>query len=87
MLSRALASFPGKSACFTELGYLTPEGYGALPPGFEWAGNVTVAQQAQWLGLAARRSAASVVLRRVGHSRMKPSPGHLRVASMPILLP
>jgi LysM repeat protein len=59
MLNRALASFPGKSACFTELGYLTPEGYGPLPAGFEWAGNVTVAQQAEWLGLAARRSAAS----------------------------
>jgi hypothetical protein len=35
--------------CFTELGYLTPEGYGPLPPGFDWAGNVTVGQQAAWL--------------------------------------
>ena len=36
---------------------------------------------------AARRPAASEVTTRVGHSRVKPSDGHLRVASMPILLP
>jgi uncharacterized protein YraI len=35
--------------CFTELGYLTPEGYGGLPASFSWASNVTVAQQAAWL--------------------------------------
>lgn len=35
--------------CFTELGYLTPEGFPPLPGGFAWAGNVTVAQQAAWL--------------------------------------
>ncbi len=52
MLNRALASFPGKQACFTEIGYLTPEGYGALPANFGWAGSTTVAQQAQWLGQA-----------------------------------
>lgn len=35
--------------CFTELGYLSPEGFGPLPPNFSWASNVTVAQQAAWL--------------------------------------
>jgi hypothetical protein len=45
--------------CFTELGYLTGEGYGALPGSFSWAGNVTVAQQAQWLAEAASLSASS----------------------------
>jgi len=45
--------------CFTELGYLTPEGYGALPGGFAWAANVTVAQQAQWLAEATSLSANS----------------------------
>jgi uncharacterized protein YraI len=35
--------------CFTELGYLTPEGFPPLPGGFAWAQNVTVAQQAAWL--------------------------------------
>jgi uncharacterized protein YraI len=38
--------------CFTELGYLSPEGYGPLPPNFAWAVNVTVAQQASWLDQA-----------------------------------
>lgn len=45
--------------CFTELGYLTPEGYGALPPHFAWAANTTVAQQAQWLAESASLAAAS----------------------------
>ncbi|GAB4552955.1 MAG: hypothetical protein OHK0023_21490 [Anaerolineae bacterium] len=53
MLSRAIGPFGGKQACFTELGYLSPEGYGTLPAGFQWAQNVTVAQQAQWLAEAA----------------------------------
>lgn len=47
-----------KKLCFTELGYLSPEGYGGLPDGFLWASNTTVAQQAQWIdqvvGMAAR---------------------------------
>lgn len=45
--------------CFTELGYLTPEGYGSLPSGFAWAQNVTVSQQAQWLAEATSLSAGS----------------------------
>ncbi len=39
--------------CFTELGYLTPEGYPPLDPYFGWAANTTVAQQAAWLAQAA----------------------------------
>lgn len=38
--------------CITELGYLSPEGYGTLPDNFAWASNTTVAQHAQWLGEA-----------------------------------
>lgn len=49
MLNRALASFPGKPACFTELGYLSPEGYAGLSASFAWAAKTTVANQAQWL--------------------------------------
>lgn len=45
--------------CYTELGYLSSEGYGGLPGGFSWAGNVTVAQQAQWLAEATSLSANS----------------------------
>lgn len=35
--------------CFSELGYLSPEGYGALPAGFAWGANTSVQEQAQWL--------------------------------------
>lgn len=45
--------------CYTELGYLTPEGYGSLPSGFAWAANTTVAEQAAWLAEAASLSANS----------------------------
>ena len=49
------AAFGGsRPLCFTELGYLSPEGYGALPGLFSWAGNVTVANQAAWLDDAVR---------------------------------
>jgi hypothetical protein len=41
-----------KPLCFTELGYLSPEGYGTLPDFFNWAQNVSVAQQAAWLAQA-----------------------------------
>lgn len=45
--------------CFTELGYLSPEGFGPLPPGFEWAANTTVAEHAQWLDQAVNLAAQS----------------------------
>lgn len=44
--------FPSKPLCFTELGYLSPEGFGALPPSFAWAANTSAAEQAQWLARA-----------------------------------
>lgn len=52
-----------RKLCFTELGYLTPEGYGPLPSAFGWAGNTTVAQQAQWLGEAANLSKSGGLVR------------------------
>jgi hypothetical protein len=59
--ARAADPFGGEiPVCYTELGYLTPEGFGSsLPAGFEWAGNVTVAQHASWLGSAALLNAQS----------------------------
>lgn len=48
-----------RKLCFTELGYLSPEGYGGLSSGFAWAANTTVAQQAQWLARAASLAANS----------------------------
>ncbi len=52
MFETYAATFPGKPLCFTELGYLSREGYGPLPGAFGWAANVTVANQAEWLGRA-----------------------------------
>ncbi len=49
----------GRKLCFTEMGYLTPEGYGKLPGGFAWAQSTTIAQQADWLAQAASLSASS----------------------------
>ncbi len=59
MLNRALGPFPGKKACFTELGFLTPEGYPPLPGGFAWAGGTSLAEQAAWLARAAVLSSSS----------------------------
>jgi hypothetical protein len=41
-----------KPLCFTELGYLTPEGYGGLSDFWGWGRNTTVQQQAAWLAEA-----------------------------------
>ena len=52
-----------RQLCFTEFGYLTPEGFPPLPGGFAWAQNVTLADQANWLrNIYAARDAASVKL-------------------------
>lgn len=58
MTNRGASLFPGKPVCYTELGYLSGEGMGAaIPAGFAWAGNVTVAQHASWLAGAAAAAA------------------------------
>lgn len=49
----------GKPICFTELGYLSPEGYPGVPARFNWAANTTVSQQSAWLAEAAALSKAS----------------------------
>ncbi len=46
----------GRPVCFTELGYLSGEGYGAVPARFSWASDISVSEQAQWLAEAARLS-------------------------------
>jgi hypothetical protein len=64
MLARGRAFFPSTPVCWTELGYLTPEGFGAaLPAFFAWAGDVTLAQHAAWLADAASRSAQTGYVR------------------------
>ena len=58
MLERGARYFPGKSICWTELGYLSGEGFDTpISAHFSWASNVTVAQQAEWLAQAAALSA------------------------------
>ncbi len=49
MVNLYASTFPGKPLCFTELGYLSQEGYGGLPAAFAWASNVSVSDQAEWL--------------------------------------
>ncbi len=50
------ASGGRKPLCFTELGYVSGEGYGELPPGFSWASETSIAEHAQWLGEATQLS-------------------------------
>lgn len=52
-----------KPLCFTEIGYLSPEGYGPLPGGFAWAANTSVAEHAAWLGQAKRMARNSGIVR------------------------
>ena len=56
MVSLYSSVFPGKPLCFTELGYLTGEGIGALPGSFSWAAGNTLANQAEWLAGAVTRA-------------------------------
>jgi hypothetical protein len=54
MVNTYWANFGGaRKLCFTELGYVSPEGYGSLPSNFAWAADTSVAEQAAWLAEAA----------------------------------
>jgi hypothetical protein len=60
MLARGYTPFGGKPVCFTELGYLSPEGFNtALPANVGWAANTSVAEHAAWLAEAATLAAQS----------------------------
>lgn len=54
MLNRIAFPFRGLDIpmCMTEMGYLSPEGYGPLPDNFSWAANTSVEEQAQWIAQA-----------------------------------
>lgn len=50
MVNTYYGAFGGaRPLCFTELGYLSPEGFGPLPGSFGWGANTSVAEQALWL--------------------------------------
>jgi LysM repeat protein len=53
MLDLYASVFPSRPICWTELGYLSPEGFGPLPASFSWAANTSVQEQAEWLARAA----------------------------------
>ncbi|MBI5929420.1 MAG: LysM peptidoglycan-binding domain-containing protein [Chloroflexi bacterium] len=60
MLDLYYNTFGGaRKICWTELGYLSPEGYGTLPSNFSWAQATTAGQMAEWLGRAAALSRSS----------------------------
>jgi hypothetical protein len=61
MIQRAAFPFRNTNArlCFSELGYVSPEGYGALPAGFAWGANTSVGEQAMWLREAIEVAAAT----------------------------
>ena len=59
MMSVYRGAFPSKPLCFTELGYVTGEGLGALPSAFAWANDNTLAEQASWLAGAVAVARAS----------------------------
>lgn len=63
MVNTYRSVFPTKPLCFTELGYLSPEGLGGPPPGAEWAANTSVQEQAQWLAQAATLSRDGGIVR------------------------
>jgi hypothetical protein len=46
----------GRPICWTELGYVSGEGYGALPGNFSWGSQTTVGQQATWLAETVQRA-------------------------------
>lgn len=55
----------GKPLCFTELGYVSPDGYGSLPSWFAWGSRTTTALQAQWLAETAVLASQSGKVRMV----------------------
>jgi len=60
MLDLYHGAFGGKPVCWTELGYVTGEGFSeGVPAGFAWGADNTLAEHAQWLGEAATLSASS----------------------------
>ncbi|MDY7077307.1 MAG: NBR1-Ig-like domain-containing protein [Chloroflexota bacterium] len=70
-----------RQVIFTEMGYLSSEGYCQLPDNFMWAVNTTAAQQAQWLAEAISQAANSgkvrlIIVWNVGFNRYDCGPGN-----------
>lgn len=64
MVSLYYNTFGGrKKLCFTEIGYLSHEGYPPLPQQYDWGNSISVGQQAQWLAEAASLARGSNIVR------------------------
>lgn len=60
MVNTYSSAFGGaRPVCFTELGYLSPEGYGPLPGHYAWGADTSAAEQARWLADAVRLARSS----------------------------
>lgn len=60
MVNTYYSAFGGaRPVCFTELGYLSPEGLGPLPAHYAWGSDTSVAEQARWLAEAVRLARSS----------------------------
>jgi hypothetical protein len=60
MVNTYSSAFGGaRPVCFTELGYVSPEGLGPLPGSFAWGSDTSVAEQAQWLASAVQLARSS----------------------------
>ncbi len=60
MTNRGYNPFGGTPICYTELGYLSGDGFDTpIPPSFGWASNTSVAQHSAWLAEAASIAAQS----------------------------
>jgi uncharacterized protein YraI len=60
MVNTYSSAFGGaRPVCFTELGYVSPEGLGPLPGAFAWGSDTSVAEQAAWLDSAVQLSRSS----------------------------
>lgn len=65
MITTYRSIFPTRPLCFTELGYLSGEGYPPLPGAFGWAVNTSVEEQALWLAQSIDVARSSGVVRMV----------------------
>ena len=57
-IGRARSYINNRPICLTEIGYVSPEGYGPIAPGFAWGADTSVAEQSAWLAEAASISAS-----------------------------
>lgn len=59
MVQTYSAAFGGaRPLCFTELGYLSGDGFAGIPPNFSWASGTSLSEHAAWLAQATQMAAS-----------------------------